>query len=173
MKIFALVGVLILSACAPISSAGHGEIVSCSTISTVASSGAELPCLDGSSKISVQSLRGPLIVNVWGSWCGPCKDEIPYFVRFYAKAKEKVDLLGIAGEEAKVSDAKLFVHANAITWPNLIDRKGSTRSDFGMGVPVTWFITSDGTVSYKHVGPVRSVKELEEMTLKYLGINLR
>lgn len=173
MKRLALIGVLLLTSCAPIQGSAHGAIVSCTSISSGASQGAELPCLDGKSKLSIASLRGPLVVNVWGSWCGPCKEEMPYFVKFYAKAKDKVSLLGVAVEEAKTSDAKLFIHTHGMTWPNLIDKEGSTRGDFGMGVPVTWFIAPDGTVTYKHVGPVKSEKELEDLTAKYLGINLR
>ena len=83
------------------SAISKGELVDCSSLvvdPTV--EGTELECLDGSAGITLEALRGPAIVNVWGSWCGPCKEEMPLFVEFYAKAKDKVTLLGIDVEEA-------------------------------------------------------------------------
>jgi thiol-disulfide isomerase/thioredoxin len=131
-----------------------------------------LNCLTGAEKISVESLRGPLILNVWGSWCGPCADEMPYFVEFNQQANGKVKLLGIAVEEAKAQDSKDFIVAYGMTWPNLYDAKGLTRKNFGLGVPITWFIDEQGTVVYKHVGVVKSTEELIELTNKYLKVSI-
>jgi thiol-disulfide isomerase/thioredoxin len=152
--------------------ASKGEVVDCVDVSHVAAKADDtiLNCLTGSQKISVESLRGPLILNVWGSWCGPCKQEMPYFVEFSQKANGKVKLLGIAVEEAKAQDSKDFIIANGMTWPNLYDAKGETRKNFGMGVPVTWFIDQQGTVVYKHVGVVKSTDELIDLTNKYLKV---
>ena len=149
-----------------------GEVVDCVEVSHVASKPGDtlLNCLTGSEKISVESLRGPLMVNVWGSWCGPCEQEMPYFVEFNDQANGKVKLLGIAVEEAKAQDAKDFIISNGMTWPNLYDAKGVTRADFGMGVPLTWFIDKAGTVVYKHVGVINSTAELIELTNKYLKV---
>jgi thiol-disulfide isomerase/thioredoxin len=151
-----------------------GEVVDCAEVDHVAANPGEtlLNCLTGSQKISVESLRGPLIVNVWGSWCGPCKQEMPYFVKFNERAKGKVKLLGIAVEEAKSQDSKDFIISNGMTWPNLYDAKGVTRANFGMGVPVTWFIDKAGTVVYKHVGVVESTQELIDLTAQYLKVKI-
>jgi thiol-disulfide isomerase/thioredoxin len=154
--------------------ASKGEVVDCVDVNHVAEKPGDtlLNCLTGIQKISVDSLRGPLIVNVWGSWCGPCADEIPVFVDFYQQASGKVKLLGIAVEEAKAQDSKDFIVANGMTWPNLYDAKGVTRGTFGMGVPVTWFIDEQGTVVYKHIGVVKSTEELIDLTAKYLKVEI-
>ena len=151
-----------------------GEVVDCAKVDHVAAKPDEtlLNCLTGPQKISIESLRGPLILNVWGSWCGPCKQEMPYFVEFNNQAKGKVKLLGIAVEEAKSQDAKDFIVANGMTWPNLYDAKGITRANFGMGVPITWFIDKQGIVVYKHVGVVKSTEELIELSNKYLKVSI-
>jgi thiol-disulfide isomerase/thioredoxin len=154
--------------------ASKGEVVDCVDVNHVAAEASDtlLNCLVGTEKISVESLRGPLIVNVWGSWCGPCKQEMPYFVDFHHQANGKVQLLGIAVEEAKAQDSKDFIVANGMTWPNLFDAKGVTRKNFGMGVPVTWFIDEQGTVVYKHIGVVKSTKELIDLTAQYLKVEI-
>ena len=175
-KVLILLLALSLTGCSSItnSMSSKGEVVDCVEVDHVAAKADDtlLNCLTGSEKISVESLRGPLIVNVWGSWCGPCADEMPIFVDFNNQAKGKVKLLGIAVEEAKAQDSKDFIVANGITWPNLYDANGETRSTFGMGVPVTWFIDEQGAVVYKHVGVVESTEELIELTNKYLKVSI-
>ena len=175
-KVLILLLALSLTGCSAVtkSMSSKGEVVDCTEVSQVAAKPGDtlLNCLTGSQKISVESLRGPLIVNVWGSWCGPCADEIPLFVDFHHHADGKVKILGIAVEEAKSQDAKDFIVANGMTWPNLYDAKGVTRSTFGMGVPVTWFIDKHGNVVYKHVGVVKSTEELIELTNKYLKVSI-
>jgi thiol-disulfide isomerase/thioredoxin len=113
-----------------------------------------------------------MIINVWGSWCGPCKEEIPILRSFYEKAKDKVALIGVDVEEARVEDGRKFVEENGITWPNLYDSDGRSREYFGMGVPVTWFIAADGSVAGKKIGVFKNEAELIAMANKYLRLQL-
>ena len=164
-----------LSGCASQASkiATLGEVVSCdSIVRSTQSVGVQLPCLDGKSTLALDSLQGPLIVNVWGSWCASCKDEIPIFRSFYSKAQSRLAILGIDVEEAKLSDGSDFVVQNGMTWPNVIDLAGKTRGDFGMGVPVTWFIDAKGVVVYKKIGVIKSERQLRDLTSKYLHITI-
>ena len=165
---------LFVSGCTTTTSAiSKGELVDCSTLDVDASvQGTQLDCLDGSAGIVLEALRGPAVVNVWGSWCGPCKEEMPYFVDFYSKAKDKLLLLGIDVEEARVSDGRHFVETRGITWPNLYDPDGRTAGVLGMGVPITYFVDAQGVTVYKKIGVISSSKELEDLTEKYLGIRV-
>jgi thiol-disulfide isomerase/thioredoxin len=170
-----LVATLLLVGCAdtePV--AEKGEVVSCANVPSDSSvtSGTIVECVDGSKGLALESLRGPMIINVWGSWCASCLDEIPDFVSFYGKAKEKVALIGVAVEEASPENSKEFIVDNGITWPNYYDRDAKTRGYFGMGVPVTWFIVPDGKVQYKKIGIIKSEAELIALTEKYLGIKI-
>ena len=150
-----------------------GQLVDCSCLSVNSTTaGTQLDCLDGSTGIVIEALRGPAIVNVWGSWCGPCQDEIPLFVDFYRKAKDKLVLLGVDVEEAQISDGRHFVETRGITWPNLYDPDGRTASSLGMGVPITYFVDAKGMTVYKKIGVITSVKELEELTQIDLGISI-
>ena len=114
-----------------------------------------------------------MIVNVWGSWCGPCKEEIPILRSFYEKAKDKVALIGVDVEEASIDDGRRFVEENGITWPNLYDSDGRSGEYFGLGVPVTWFIAADGSVAGKKFGVFKNETELITLTNKYLGVRLQ
>ena len=174
MKIIATgLSLLLLTSCAAPTTETAGTLVSCTTLQTQnVAKPIELGCLDGSAGVSVNALRGPIIINVWGSWCGPCKEEMPILRSFYERAKGKLQFIGVDVEEASLKDGQEFVLKNGITWPNLFDSDGSSRAYFGMGVPVTWFITADGSVAYKHIGVLKSEIELITFTSKYLGVKL-
>jgi len=177
LKKFVLVAVLLLLAgCGQETSAlpGNGVVVDCSTIATVETNNDAvlLKCLGSNSTVDVGQIKGPALVNVWGSWCGPCKQEMPIFVDFYSKYKEKVSLIGISVEEADVQNARDFVKLYGLSWPNLNDPDGSTRGTLGMGVPITLFIDAQGKIAYKKIGVVTSIEELESDTKKYLGVQL-
>ena len=165
---------LLLTACSPTSSYVKGEVVSCESISEDKSftGGVEMDCLDQSEGAHLGALRGPMVVNVWGSWCGPCKKEMPVLRAFHDKAKDKLQLIGVDVEEANPEDGQKFVERNGITWPNLYDPDGRSREYFGMGVPVTWFITADGSVAHKHIGIINDLDEILTLTEKHLGIRL-
>ena len=173
-KVLAMFSVLLLTACTVSTSHVMGEVVSCESINQDNSfeGGIELDCLDGTSGAQLGGLRGPMVVNVWGSWCGPCKKEIPVLRAFHEKAKDKVQLIGVDVEEANFDDGRTFVERNGITWPNLYDPDGRSREYFGLGVPVTWFISADGSVAYKHVGIIKDLDEILTLTEKHLGVEL-
>lgn len=167
------VAVLLLAGCSSPSEKIAGEVVSCESIlSSATENSIMLDCLDGTDGASINGIKGPAIINVWGSWCGPCKEEMPVLRSFYEKAQGKLALIGVDVEEASIEDGRKFVENNGITWPNLYDADGKSRAYFGMGVPVTWFIAADGSVAYKHIGVIKSEKELISMTSKYLGVKL-
>ena len=78
MKKFALVAALLLLAgCGQETSAlpGNGVVADCTSIATVKNDNdaALLKCLDGKSTLDIGQIKGPALINVWGSWCGPCK----------------------------------------------------------------------------------------------------
>ena len=162
-----------LTSCATSTKEIAGEVVTCSALQSYSiTNPIELGCLDGSSGASVNALRGPMIINVWASWCGPCREEIPIFRSFYEKVGGKLQLIGVDVEEASINDGRDFVLKNGITWPNLFDSDGRSRAYFGMGVPVTWFIAPNGRVEYRKIGAFKNESELIALTSKYLGVNL-
>jgi thiol-disulfide isomerase/thioredoxin len=164
---------LLLTSCAASTPNLDGEVVSCAEIEIVQSGSKfeALDCLDGSTGVPVDLIKGPAIINVWGSWCDPCRDEIPYFREFFAQMDPSIKLIGVDVEEPNPEAGRQFVRDYGISWPNLYDSEGSTRKYFGMGVPVTWFIGSDGETIYKHIGPIKSLTELKELSSKHLGVS--
>ena len=169
-----LLTVLLTSCASPEPVSVKGEVISCESVVADKSitKGIFVECVDGSKGAILESLRGPMIINVWGSWCTTCLAEMPEFVSFYSKAKSKVQLVGVAVEEASPEDSRKFIEKHGMTWPNFYDREDTTRGFFGMGVPVTWFIDKNGEVAFKKIGVIKSEDELIKLTAKYLGVKI-
>jgi cytochrome c biogenesis protein CcmG/thiol:disulfide interchange protein DsbE len=168
--LIAIIAVMALAGCSvtePIPV--RGEVVSCTSIKVLPVQGELLDCLDGSAGVSVDSIKGPALLNVWGTWCAPCRQELPHFAHYIAK-KGSIPVIGIAVEEKSPLVVKKFVETHGMAWPILYDANGSTRGKFGMGVPVTWFIDASGKVAFKKYGPFTSLEEIELDVIKYLGV---
>jgi thiol-disulfide isomerase/thioredoxin len=147
-----------------------GEVVSCASIKVAPSAGIALDCLDGTPGVAVDSIVGPALINVWGSWCQPCKQELPHFAHYRAQNGDRVQLIGVDVEEKSPAVARKFVTTHGMKWPILYDANGSTRGKFGMGVPVTWFVDASGRVVHKKYGPFHSPEEIQLDVIKYLGV---
>ena len=162
---------LLLTACSAIEPIQvKGVVVGCEKIKVEGGTGAPLQCLGGGSAISADSIRGPALINVWGTWCEPCKQELPHLAHFSAKYSDQVDVVGIAVEEKNMESVRKFIQSHGISWPILYDATGATRGKFGMGVPVTWLVDESGAVVYKKYGPFKSTEEIELAAIKYLGV---
>ena len=170
--VLVLVSLLTLSACGKSEPIITGEVVACNHIDLIENPTQEVvaECLDSSPGVNIAAIKGPAIINVWGSWCDPCKEEIPYFAEYFQTKDPQIQLIGVDVEEKRIEDGRMFARTHGIMWPNLFDGDGSTRKYFGMGVPVTWFIDSDGKVLYKKIGPIKSVEELRTLSFKYFGL---
>ena len=134
-----------------------------------------MPCLDGVGSINFHQLKGPMVINVWGSWCEGCKEEMPYFVDLYktqAFESGQIQLLGINVEESSKEDAIAYIRGSGMSWPHLEDLEGISKSIFGPGVPVTWFINEEGKNVATKIGAYTSKKQLFEQVEKAFGFKL-
>ena len=134
-----------------------------------------MPCLDGAVSINFHQLKGPMVINVWGSWCEGCKEEMPYFVDLYetqAFESGQIQLLGINVEESSKEDAIAFIKKSGMRWPHLEDLDGISKSIFGPGVPVTWFINEEGENVATKIGAYTNKKQLFNQVEKAFGVKL-
>ena len=154
-----------------------GFVPSCDQIKLLdtADKSTVMPCLGGEVSINFHQLKGPMVINVWGSWCEGCKEEMPYFVDLY-KMQEfesgQIQLLGINVEESSKEDAIQYIKKSRMSWPHLEDLGGISKSIFGPGVPVTWFIDEAGKNVGVKIGAYTNKDQLFEQVEKTFRIKL-
>ena len=173
-----LITTLLISGCtSPTKVTASGFIASCEQIRLLESAdkSALMECLDGSGELNFDQLKGPLLINVWGSWCEGCKQEMPYFVELYQSQLFKngqIQMLGINVEEKSKKDAIDYIQKSGMSWPNLEDTSGISKSIFGPGVPVTWFIDENGKTVETKIGAYTNKKQLFNQVEKAFGVKL-
>ena len=117
---------------------------------------AELPRLDGNGTGSVAEHRGDwVLVNVWASWCGPCREESPALQRFHEEHQD--DGFTVVGIDSRdVSDeAREFIEEYELTYPQLHDGPGDRPDELGMtGFPESFLVDPEGNVALVTPGPV-------------------
>lgn len=131
-----------------------------------------LPCLGGGRSVRLDSLRGPLVVNLFAQWCGPCRSEMPYYEELHQKARGTVDVVGVDYLDTRPDKALELVRDTGVTYPLLADPGGQLRADLRIrGLPGVAFVAADGSVQVEF-GVVDSYAELRAMTEKRLAVKL-
>jgi cytochrome c biogenesis protein CcmG/thiol:disulfide interchange protein DsbE len=116
----------------------------------------ELPNLDGLGTGSLADYRGDwVLVNVWASWCGPCRDESPALQRFQdAHGEQGFTVLGVDTEDTTEAGLE-FVDEFGLTYPQLHDGPGEYRDELETtGVPESFLVDPEGELALHRPGPV-------------------
>ena len=116
----------------------------------------ELPVLGGEESGSLADQRGRwALVNVWASWCVPCREEAPALQRFYERHRgQGFEIVGIDTQEP-AEDGLEFVDEFGLTYPQLHDGPGEFADELKTtGVPENFLVDPDGEVALLRPGPV-------------------
>lgn len=102
-----------------------------------------------------ENLGKPMVINFWASWCEPCKYEAPVLEAGWREYGGEVLFVGVDTLDQKPEDARAFLETYGLSFPVGRDTGNKISIDYGIfGVPETYFVRSDGTLSYKHSGPL-------------------
>lgn len=131
-----------------------------------------LPCLGRGNPVRLAGVRGmPLVVNVWASWCGPCKAELPLMGEFYRAHSNQVRFLGIDLADDRAA-ALAMAAQTKMTFPSVQDPNSEVRAGLRVvGVPTTVFVRADGSIAGR-ASVVSSEAELAELINKYLQVKV-
>jgi thiol-disulfide isomerase/thioredoxin len=133
-----------------------------------------LPCLGGGDDVDLARLRGPLVVNVWASWCPPCREELPVYQRFAEQYAGRVAVLGIDFNDTQPRAALELARDSGVTYPLVADPdsdvEGPPPGLVQRGLPMVVLVDADGRVVHREAREVTSVAELEELVATHLGV---
>ena len=113
-------------------------------------------------------LRGyPAVVNVWASWCGPCREEFPVLQKLSAQYGKQVAFLGINSQDSDAA-AKTFLREAPLSYPSYTDPDKAIADGLGVrGFPDTAFYDKTGNLVYLKQGPYPNAPELEADVRRY------
>lgn len=112
--------------------------------------------LDEDGDLQLSSLRGKAVVlNVWASWCVPCKEEAPFLEEVWRDNRSRdVVVLGLDAKDFR-ADARRFAERFELTFPLVYDGPGDTLDGFGVtGFPETFVLDREGRVVEAFAGAV-------------------
>lgn len=96
----------------------------------------------------------PVIVNVWASWCAPCRTEMPLLQRAAETYGDRVVILGVASNDSPAA-ARKFLDDFGLTYPNVFDMSGKIRVELGLtAYPTTYVFGADGRLQTTVTGGI-------------------
>lgn len=109
----------------------------------------------------LRALRGhPVVVNLWASWCGPCRHELPFFQRQAVKRGAAVAFLGVNSNDNRTEARKLSARY-PMPYPSFVDPRLAVAGAYGArGLPVTAFYDARGKRVLVHQGGFTSEEQL-------------
>lgn len=117
----------------------------------------ELPDLvDPTGTVTVPRPGTPVVLNIWASWCVPCRREMPVLREAYARFGDQVAFIGVNHLDQR-DEAIDFVAETGVGYPSGYDPDGSVARTYGaFGVPTTYFITASGRIVAAKTGELSS-----------------
>lgn len=110
----------------------------------------------------------PAVVNVWASWCGPCRFEFPHFQHAAADFGKRIAFLGVDTQDSDDA-ASTFLEEAPVPYPSYTDPDKDIGESIGasLGLPDTAFYNPDGKLVYLKQGPYDDGAELRADIQRY------
>ena len=140
---------------APAASHGGDETAACMANPKAANFDFTMKDVDGN-QVSLSAYKGKVVLlNFWATWCGPCKAEIPGFVRLQEKYRDKgLVIVGYSVDDT-AEKAKAYAAQYKMNYPILLgEGREEVQDAYGpiWGIPASFIISKDGKVCRKHMG---------------------
>ncbi len=119
--------------------------------------------------VSMSQFKGKVVVlDFWGSWCGPCRQELPIFQRVYEKYRSKgVAFVGINWEQpgnsadVRLKKAKDYIEANKYTFPVVVDPDRLAVDPYQItGFPTVFLVDKSGSIRYRNTGVAEGIETI-------------
>nr|WP_092558105.1 TlpA disulfide reductase family protein [Actinoplanes derwentensis] len=129
-----------------------------------------LSCFTGGAEVRLRDLPTPAVINIWGSWCGPCREELPVFQGLADRADGRFTVIGVDTKDSRTAGAE-FAADKSVSFPTLFDPEMTFANKLGATMlPATVFIDADGGM-YVHRASM-DVDQLIEQVRKHIGVTV-
>jgi cytochrome c biogenesis protein CcmG, thiol:disulfide interchange protein DsbE len=191
-----LPAVLLLSACTPATAPAAESVSSpfadCSTLASPPETSASfssspppgggvggksdlpdlsLECFTGGATTALTGLRGPAVINIWGSWCAPCRDELPVMQELAEATAGRLHVIGVNSHDTRDAAASFGADVG-LTMPTLYDRDQTLMHALGRTtLPLTVFLDPTGA-TYVYSGKALDKPALGGLVRTHTGVTV-
>ena len=118
-----------------------------------------LPCLGDGPDVTLNALTGrPTLINLWASWCAPCREEMPLLQQAFEDYGREVRFLGVVTRDEPAVAAD-FAAAIGVGYPHAVDADGALLNSLSVpGLPVTLAVDSAGRIVRTQIGQMTSAE---------------
>lgn len=131
-----------------------------------------LACLGGGPEVNLAGLAGkPTVINLWASWCTPCRKELPLLAQADRAYGDALQIIGIDYRDPDPDKAIELARASGVTYPQLADPDEDGKADLRVvALPQTVFVDAQGTIVATERKEFRSYAELTSAIEQHLGV---
>jgi cytochrome c biogenesis protein CcmG/thiol:disulfide interchange protein DsbE len=130
-----------------------------------------LPCFTGGRQVRLADLRGPAVINLWASWCPPCREELPAMQRLADATAGRLHVIGVDSGDDRDA-AVSFAAGSGVTLPTLYDRDKKLGAALGrFAIPVTVFVDAAGRRHVYDAIPPDDT-QLADLVLRNTGVTV-
>jgi thiol-disulfide isomerase/thioredoxin len=130
-----------------------------------------LPCFAGGQPVRLAHLGTPTVINLWASWCAPCRTELPQVQRYAERAAGRVQVIGVITSDPNRGGAQSLIDDLGLRFPMLYDEPATLRTQVGVqAIPVTLLVDAHGRVAYRYNARPLDEAALADLVQRYLGV---
>lgn len=131
-----------------------------------------LPCFADGLRVQLRDVRGPAVVNIWASWCAPCRRELPAFQRLAQRSQGRLHVIGVNSRDSR--DAAAWIGADyGLTFPSLVDDEEQLLRELGRNaLPLTILVDGQGRIRHVDASGALTEAALTVLVERHLGVVL-
>ncbi|GAB3951090.1 TlpA family protein disulfide reductase [Micromonospora vulcania] len=144
---------------------------------TPATGGAALPeltlaCFTGGAPVALRSVAGPAVINVWASWCPPCRKELPAFQRLSDRAAGRLQVVGVNSRDSRAG-AQSIGEDFGVRFPILVDQGEALQRELNrVAIPLTLFVDAQGRIRHIDATGALDDARLAKLVNTHLGLTV-
>ncbi|GLY25442.1 TlpA disulfide reductase family protein [Micromonospora sp. NBRC 101691] len=129
-------------------------------------------CFTGGTEVSLRAVRGPAVINLWASWCAPCRKELPAFQRLHERMAGQVHVIGVNTRDDRPRAVSIGADFG-VTFPTLVDTDQRLQRALAPNVlPITLLVDGQGRVRHQDVSGAIDDARLADLVRRHLGLDV-
>ncbi|MFG1652898.1 TlpA family protein disulfide reductase [Micromonospora sp. NPDC049275] len=129
-----------------------------------------LSCFTGGAPVALRDVAGPAVINVWASWCGPCRKELPAFQRLSERTAGHLQVVGVNTQDSR-GGAQSIGEDFGVRFPILVDQGDALQRELKRkAFPLTLFVDAQGRIRHIDATGALDDAQLAKLVRQHLDL---